>query len=603
MSQSEDKTYQNIIAALTHATRALSGQEDIDVTFEGAERTDVESKNNAIIKLPPLPRDVDKPTLQRLQARANRAAFLVRYGDDVALEGKHSTQIIKPLEEARTEALGRQAYRGSAPGLESLRQDGAHALLGEAADKQTPSFKGQVLGVALRQALGEELLCAEKDLLKENKKLLTSDIKNWLEAAAKHLNNPQERPKLYNDLIDILGLEEDNEEPPTHADDSSGQSEKPEEETGGSNKGEDQTQEKTGVEEGEGESQQSEATADDDSTNKPDQQGRHAKQSGRPDYGDGRNPYHIFTTAHDAVAQAEKLVSEPELARLRARFKKVTLGTQATVSQMAIKLQRLLMAQTSTGWRFDQEEGLLDPKKLPQIISSGDPYPFRRPRVRPERDTVVTLLLDNSGSMRGRPIEMAAVSADVLTRTLERCGVRTEVLGFTTQTWKGGQSRLDWISAGSPENPGRLNDNLNIIYKDADKSYQASRHAFAAMLADDLLKENIDGESLLWAYGRLLKRPEKRKILMVISDGAPVDYATDKHNPANFLDGHLRQVVNQIEKQTKVDLLTIGIGHDVGRYYRHAVTIQTPAQLSSALVERMVYLFSYHERTPKKLKT
>ena len=615
-NHNKGQKYLNTLAALTHATRALSGHKDLDIVFDGEQGSQHEGgeiSRKPQINLPALPQTSDEDTLMALQALANRQAFLIRYSKDAdenaspyytqAFKKGPAAEAIAPLENAWTEARGKADYAGSAAGLDELREEEAKALLAASTESNEAWYKGRVLATALREALGENLSNAEKDVLKQNKTLLSADIKKWLASAAKHLQNPHERPRLYKDLIDMLGFQEEEEDPPPQSDDGASEGDdSQEEETGDSSAGEEKTEQETGAEESEGEQQESNSQSEDDRDAR-EHEGQHAKQGGRPEAGTGKTPYHIFTTAHDLTTPAEKLLSDPELARLRARYKKVTLGTQATVSQMAIKLQRLLLAQTSLGWRFDQEEGLLDPKKLPQIIATGDPYPFRRPRVRPERDTVVTLLLDNSGSMRGRPIEMAATSADVLTRTLERCGVKTEVLGFTTQTWKGGQSRLDWISAGSPDNPGRLNDSLHLIYKDADKSYQASRPAFAAMLADDLLKENIDGESLLWAYGRLLNRPEKRKILIVISDGAPVDYATDKHNVPNFLDGHLRKVVGQIEKQSKVELLAIGIGHDVRRYYRHAVTIQNPADLSSALVERMVYLFSHHDRTPKKLSS
>ena len=265
---------------------------------------------------------------------------------------------------------------------------------------------------------------------------------------------------------------------------------------------------------------------------------------------------------------------------------------QQIVAKLANRLQRRLQAQQNRGWDFDLEEGILDPARLTRVIMDPmHPLSFKQEKETIFRDTVVSLLIDNSGSMRGRPISVAATCADILARTLERCGVKTEILGFTTRAWKGGQSREAWLAAGKPVNPGRLNDLRHIVYKDADAPWRRSRKNLGLMMREGLLKENIDGEALLWAHKRLLGRPEQRKILMMISDGAPVDDSTLSVNPGNYLEKHLRAVIDLIETRSPVELLAIGIGHDVTRYYRRAVTIVDAEELAGAMTEQLAALF------------
>jgi len=273
-----------------------------------------------------------------------------------------------------------------------------------------------------------------------------------------------------------------------------------------------------------------------------------------------------------------------------------TLGS--VVSRLANKLQRRLLAQQNRSWMFDLEEGMLDTARLTRVITDPtSPLSFKMESESPFRDTVVTLLLDNSGSMRGRPIMVAAVCADILARTLERCGVKVEILGFTTRAWKGGQSREAWISAGKPANPGRLNDLRHIIYKSADAPWRRSKKNLGLMMREGLLKENIDGEALEWAHDRLLARPEARQIMMVISDGSPVDDSTQSANAALYLDKHLRQVIEKIETRSPVELLAIGIGHDVTRWYRRALTIVDVEQLAGAMTEKLAELFEAEPKT------
>jgi len=303
--------------------------------------------------------------------------------------------------------------------------------------------------------------------------------------------------------------------------------------------------------------------------------------------------YKVFTEEFDEVVEATELCDFEELDRLRAYLDSQLTGLQGVVTRLANRLQRRLMAQQNRSWDFDQEEGLLDAARLARVVvSPGHSLSYKVEREQEFKDTVVTLLLDNSGSMRGRPISIAAISADIMARTLERCGVKVEILGFTTRAWKGGQSREKWLASGKPATPGRLNDLRHIIYKKADEPMRRARKSLGLMMREGLLKENIDGEALIWAHNRLLARPEDRRILMVISDGAPVDDSTLSVNSAGYLETHLRKVIDWIEKQSPVQLVAIGIGHDVTRYYKRAVTIMDVEQLGGTIIEQLAGLFA-----------
>ncbi|MDP9126683.1 MAG: cobaltochelatase subunit CobT [Pseudomonadota bacterium] len=310
-----------------------------------------------------------------------------------------------------------------------------------------------------------------------------------------------------------------------------------------------------------------------------------------------RTTYRVFTAQFDEVVVASDLCQGEELSRLRLMLDQQVRPAQALIVRLANRLQRRLMAQQTRSWEFDLEDGLLDTSRLARVVSSpSHSLSYKREKPMDFRDTVVTLLLDNSGSMRGRPITLAAISADILARTLERCGVKTEILGFTTRAWKGGLSRDAWLKAGKPHLPGRLNDLRHIIYKAADEPWRHARRNLGLMLREGLLKENIDGEALLWAHSRLLARQEQRRVLMVISDGAPVDDSTLSVNPGNYLEQHLRAVIDWIEKTSAVELTAIGIGHDVTRYYRRAVTITDTEQLGGVMMEQLAGLFDQPAR-------
>ena len=306
----------------------------------------------------------------------------------------------------------------------------------------------------------------------------------------------------------------------------------------------------------------------------------------------GVEPYKIFSTAFDEIADAQTLCDADELVRLRMLLDQQLANLHGVISRLANRLQRKLMAQQARSWNFDLEEGILDTARLARVVANPVlPLSFKLERPTEFRDTVVTLLIDNSGSMRGRPITVAAMTADILARTLERCAVKVEILGFTTRGWKGGHAREAWIAAGKPPLPGRLNDLRHIVYKAADAPWRRARRNLGLMLRENLLKENIDGEALLWAHSRLLARSEQRRILMVISDGAPVDDSTLSVNTGSYLETHLRQVIEWIEQRSVVELLAIGIGHDVTRYYRRAVTIHDVEQLGGAVMDQLTGLF------------
>src|SRR5271166_402199 len=302
--------------------------------------------------------------------------------------------------------------------------------------------------------------------------------------------------------------------------------------------------------------------------------------------------YRAYTRLYDEEIDAEELCDPDELTRLRQQLDQQLQHLQGVISKLANRLQRRLLAQQTRAWEFDLDEGLLDAGRLSRVVVNPmQALSYKRELDMEFRDTVVTLLIDNSGSMRGRPITVAAMCGDILARTLERCAVKVEVLGFTTRAWKGGQSREKWVQEGKPRNPGRLNDLRHIIYKSADSPWRRARKNLGLMLREGLLKENIDGEALLWAYRRLLVRPEHRRILMVISDGAPVDDSTLSVNPGNYLERHLREVIREIEAREQVELIAIGIGHDVTRYYRRAVTIVDAEELGGTMMKKLTELF------------
>ena len=313
----------------------------------------------------------------------------------------------------------------------------------------------------------------------------------------------------------------------------------------------------------------------------------------QPEFADNKNlSYKAFTRKYDEIIDAKDLVTAEEALRLRSQLDNLIKPHLTTIGKLANRLQRLLLAQQNTSWNFNLDEGSLDTSRLHRVIAEpGHPLSYKQETENKFKDTVITLLIDNSGSMRGRSISLAAICGDIISSTFERCSVKTEVLGFTTKHWKGGESKSDWISSGNPSSPGRLNDLRHIIYKSADSSWRRSRKFFGAMLREGLLKENVDGEALMWSYGRLIKRQEERKIIIVISDGAPVDDSTLSANGEDYLDMHLKESIKFIESSQNIELQAIGIGHDVNKYYKNAITIHRAEELGEVLLEKLTNLF------------
>lgn len=573
------------LQALEQTTRALSGNSRLKISFG-----DSESENADEMVLPTPPDPLKPADMMLARGLADRMAFLRRYSELPQLWKRlgqpqsQARRIIRQLEAARVEEVGMRDYVGARANLDRLNTAEAQ-IMGLSGNEPPLDF---ALALAFREAMGAKLSPAQRELLGRAEATLDTDLLLWARRAPAKLGTPQGREQAYQQLLALLDLQEPETQADSDTDD--GERQDTDQDSNGQSEADDKEKQQTKTDKSQadaGSEDGEEGEAGTDSTD-----GQMAEHGGRRIYQDEDSLYKAYTTAYDRVVNALELVTPGELNSLRERYRAVTEGNRQLVSRLAVKLQRFLLARTRRGWQFDQEEGLLDPHKLTQVIASAEPLAFRLPQDTPRQHTVVSLLVDNSGSMRGRPIEMAAVSTDVLARTLERCGVKVEILGFTTQTWKGGNARLQWISDGSPDMPGRLNDLLHIVYKAADTPYRKARQNFAVMMNDEVLKENIDGESLMWAYQRLLKRQEPRKIMLVISDGAPVDYATDKHNSVNFLDAHLRHVIHNVEKAGQVELLAIGIGHDVSRYYKQAITINDPSQLGPALVEHLVKLFA-----------
>jgi cobaltochelatase CobT len=416
-------------------------------------------------------------------------------------------------------------------------------------------------------------------------------------------------------VLSDLGLADDPGEEPEE-DDSEQQDESDEQNPG---EGEDESDDDGGGSESDMETraEESDETGDEGSTTQSEMESDAASESEMGEEGEeGMTPwrpnqplsdlppdfdYKAFTDKFDEIVGAEELCDPEELTRLRAYLDQQLTHLQGAVTKLANRLQRRLMAQQNRAWDFDQEEGQLDAARLSRIVANPmHALSYKIERDTTFRDTVVTLLIDNSGSMRGRPISIAAICADILARTLERCSVKVEILGFTTRAWKGGQSRERWLAEGRPAKPGRLNDLRHIVYKTADAPWRRARKNLGLMMREGLLKENIDGEALLWAHHRLIGRPEDRRILMVISDGAPVDDSTLSVNSGNYLERHLRQVIGWIEARSPVELIAIGIGHDVTRYYKSAVTIMDAEQLGGTMVEQLAQLFE-EDKGPKKL--
>ena len=595
--------------ALAHAARALAEQSGLEVVFG----SDGPRLSNGVLTLPHPPRDPGGPESATLRGQADRLALRLANHD----EGLHArlrpldsraADVFEAVEQARVEAVGSRSLAGvranmGAALLTRLEKMGALRVTDA---ERVPM--AEAVALAVRERLtGQRAPDGAGAMLD----LVRADLEDRAGARLNALAEVADDQAAFADRLKDVLRALDLDPGDGRGDDASDEQGDEEADPQARDAADDQDEEDDA---GGGEGQTMDGSADDQSQGdereaRPD--GSSADPDGEasdegPDVNEGALPnrqqtaddgravdaYRVFTTAHDEIVDAADLCDPNELERLRALLDQQLTALSSVVARLANKLQRRLMAQQNRSWHFDLEEGVLDTARLTRIITDPtSPLSFKAESESPFRDTVVTLLLDNSGSMRGRPIMVAAVCADILARTLERCGVKVEILGFTTRAWKGGQAREAWISAGKPANPGRLNDLRHVIYKSADSPWRRSRKSLGLMMREGLLKENIDGEALTWAHERLLGRTEARRILMVISDGSPVDDSTQSANAALYLDKHLRQVIAEIEGRSPVELIAIGIGHDVTRWYRRAVTIVDVEQLAGVMIEKLAELF------------
>ncbi|MCA0011249.1 cobaltochelatase subunit CobT [Mesorhizobium sp. B292B1B] len=593
--------------AVTVCMRAIAGDKEMEVGFA----KDRPALAGSRARLPELPKKASKADIAITRGLGDsmalkRACHDVRIHTRLAPEGKAARAIYDAVEQARVEAIGSRAMQGVADNIGSMLEDKyAKANLVDVKDKSDAPIE-EALALMVREKLtGRPIPKSGERLVELWRPWVEEKASADLNGLSSKLDDQQAFARVVREMLasmemaEELGDEQETEDSEDN-DDNQPQGEEQSEEGGEDDSGSEQSQsedaEASADDEQSAETEASDATADDLS----DDDDADAETPGEARRND--NPftnlpkeidYKVFTSAFDETVGAEELCEEEELDRLRAFLDKQLANLSGVVGRLANRLQRRLMAQQNRSWDFDLEEGYLDPARLVRVvIDPMQPLSFKQERDTKFRDTVVTLVLDNSGSMRGRPITVAATCADILARTLERCGVSVEILGFTTRAWKGGQAREKWLKDGKPPNPGRLNDLRHIIYKSADHPWRRARRNLGLMMREGLLKENIDGEALLWAHNRLIARPEQRKILMMISDGAPVDDSTLSVNPGNYLERHLRAVIELIETRSPVELLAIGIGHDVTRYYRRAVTIVDAEELAGAMTEQLASLFA-----------
>ncbi len=591
--------------ALSEAMRAMADSPDLTVSYS----VDPAGLTADAARLPQVSRRMTADEVLLARGTADAFALKLRFHNEAthrkyAPAGEVAVAVYEAMETARCEAMGARAMPGTARNIDARIADEARRMGWDQLASKERAPLAAAAGYLVRQ------LATNRDLPKGADNVLAL-WKDFLEGQAGEtfhdvnalLDDQQAFARLTRQVIEDLGYGDQLGDDPDDAEDED-------------NAGEDSQDDSEG-ESGEGDDDQSdefETAPDDESQEKDDSETQATvedsddlersedadAEEGDPPadlpppatYSDADPNYTVYSTKHDQEIPAEELADPLELERLRAYLDQQLEPVKGAVSRLANKLQRRLQAQQNRSWLFDLEEGMLDAARLARVVANPTtPLSFKQEKDTEFRDTVVTLLLDNSGSMRGRPISIAAISAEILARTLERCQVKCEILGFTTKAWKGGQAREDWLAAGRPALPGRLNDLRHIIYKGADAPWRRTRPNLGLMMKEGLLKENIDGEALEWAHRRLTRRPEARRILMVISDGAPVDDSTLSVNPASYLEKHLRDVIAMVEKMKMVELIAIGIGHDVTRYYRNAVTITDVEQLAGAMTEQLAALF------------
>ena len=568
--------------AVTAATRAISGNAEIEVSFGGV--------GSAASNAPK-----SKEELTAFRGKADSLACIEKYRDkSIRIESgtEKINTLIKVMEDTRVEILGSLNYPGvnsnisakfkektklysSSENQEDFLEIALESWLRESCLPDNNSFKNEFIDY------WNKLFNSQESNLKQGLIDSIDDQSKFLENAENFLKNldieTDEREIDENDLEDESEQEEESATQDGEDEDSQESESSPEQEN----------------QEGAEETEADEGDIDEDAIVDENQEVTSNQSWLESLVGKNTNfKYRVYTRNFDEEVRAEDLCSPEELQRLRKHLDQLMGPSKATISKLAHRLQRFLMAQQNRSWEFNKEEGMLDSARLHKIITDPlTPLTYKVEKDTEFRDTSVSILVDSSGSMRGRSMTVAAICADIISTTLERCNVKTEVLGFTTKHWKGGESRKIWMDDGKPENPGRLNDIRHIIFKSADTPWRRGQKNFGLMLREGLLKENVDGEALIWAHDRLARRAEQRKILMVISDGAPVDDSTLSTNPTNFLDLHLRQVIHSIETVSNINLIAIGIGHDVTRYYKNAVTIHRAEELGGAMLEQLTDLF------------
>jgi cobaltochelatase CobT len=590
------------------AVRALSCEREVDVVFTAGGQG--MSGNELRLKTPD--RDLPPVEVAQIRGTADAAALKLRYHDQKmhvrgAPKDSAARAVYDALEQARCEALGSRRMAGVSANLDAAIEEHYRSRgYSHVSDREEALLPDAVRLLAREALTGKAPPVAARNMVDPWRRHLDRKVSEDLHALADEVEDQQSFARIARRLIADLDLdpetEEEEMEDATSEEDGESEEEQSEDQEGGEGDGSaEQSMAATEAMQGEGKDDESgeEAIGEAEAELTAGAGDEDAADPGtppRPDHNRGDQPevphYHAFTTEFDEVVPAEELCDAQELTRLRQMLDHQLSHLQGVIGRLANRLQRRLLAKQQRAWEFNLDEGLLDTARLHRVIVNPEvPLSFKHEKEMDFRDTVVSLLIDNSGSMRGRPISVAAMSADILARTLERCGVKVEILGFTTRMWKGGQSREQWIAANKPAHPGRLNDLRHIVYKGADAPWRRARKNLGLMLREGILKENIDGEALLWAHNRLIGRPEQRRILMVISDGAPVDDSTLSVNPGNYLERHLREVIEWIETRSPVELVAIGIGHDVTRYYRRAVTIVDAEQLGGTMMEKLAELF------------
>ena len=582
--------------------RAMSGERDLEVSY-GAETP---GRSEDRVRLPLPPRDLDPHEMAKVRGEADSLSLRLRHHDATLHArrmptGQAAREIFEAVEQARVEAIGARRMAGVAQNIETALDDRYRRRGFERISERDDAALTDVIRLLAREALtGEAPPPSTRRVVDLWRPWITPKIGITLRNLETHVTDQQTYAEQTRQMIMELDLELGDE---NLSDDESSDSQ--DENDGGESEEMNDTGTRGTSEDGEeSEMLPSDMEAGDESAEGEDsddmEPGGGDEEPANPgvpptqhNADDSRKTlYRIYTDEFDETVPAAELCDPAELVRLRALLDQQLSHLQGLIGKLANRLQRKLLAKQNRSWLFDLEEGMLDAGRLSRVVTQPlSPLSYKMEKDTEFRDTVVSLLIDNSGSMRGRPITIAAMSADILARTLERCGVKVEILGFTTRAWKGGLSREKWMGSGKPPNPGRLNDLRHIIYKSADAPWRHARKSLGLMLREGILKENIDGEALLWAHQRLLARVEDRRILMVISDGAPVDDSTLSINIGNYLEKHLRDVIHYIENRSPVELVAVGIGHDVTRYYRRAVTIVDAEQLGGTMMNQLADLF------------